>query len=186
VGLLMSGCVLAYLSGWVELNLWLGGGAAALLLAWRHPVGRKLADAATLAVPGPGWLLRTPVLRYHRAMFFSALGRSLDVGLDLQRGLRLAIETLPNHRVRQDLAQAQAALAGGANLGDAFAPCVTLEPGQRLGIATGEQSGQLPAVLDAQAASERALLEHWTAQYTRLLPVGLLLLTVFGLAARVL
>jgi type II secretory pathway component PulF len=186
IGTLMAGSVLAYVLGWVSLNLGLALALVAAVLAYRSQRGRWLVDAAVLAVPGPGVVLAKPVLCYHRALFFSALGRSLEVGQDLMRGLELATRAMPNQRVRADLATAAAMVERGDSLARGFAGCRYLTAAHKGSISAGEQSGQLPAVLDTLAEAERELLEHWTRQYTKLLPVALLLLMVFYIGSRVL
>lgn len=183
---LVAGSVVAYIAGWVLLNLGLALGAVAAVLVYRHPAGRRQLDDLMLLVPGPGLLLRTPVLSYHRALFFSALGRSMDVGLDLMRGLDLAARALPNLRVRADLGRARTSVEQGGTLAEGFSECRTLDGAHKGSIAAGEQSGQLPAVLDKLAEREREILEHWTRQYTKLLPVVLLIAMVIYVASKVL
>jgi type II secretory pathway component PulF len=186
IGTLIAGSVLGYLLGWISLNLGLALGLVAAVLAYRHPLGRRVVDAATLLTPGPGVLLAKPVLCYHRALFFSALGRSMDVGQDLMRGLDLAAGSLPNMRVRADLASARASIERGGSLAEGFADCRYLHGAHKGSIAAGEQSGQLPAVLAKLAEQEREQLEHWTRMYTKLLPVVLLLAMVAYVASKVL
>ncbi len=186
VGLLMNGHVVAYLGGWGMLNLELAAVVAVAVMVHRHPRLRPHIDAAVLALPFPGLLLRPPILRFHRSLFFAVLGRSLEVGLGPRESLALAVEVLPNLRVREELGRAAEGLERGQGIGESLASCALLTAGQRSVIMVVEQTGQLPAALEHGAQLERERLDEWLAQYTRLLPVALLILTVLLLAARAL
>jgi general secretion pathway protein F len=186
VGDLVQGRLLAFLGGWLGLNLVLAGVATSFALAWRHPRGRALLDGAALAVPGPGLLLRRPILCFHRSLFFGVLGRCLEVGLGPREALALALDVLPNARVREELGRAEEGLGRGLGLGESLSGCELLSASQRSVLTVMEQTGKLPEALTRGSRLEAERLDEWLTQYTRLLPVALLVLTVLYLASRVL
>ncbi len=185
VSVLMNSGVLPWLWGLVKLDLFLAVVTLACLAFHRHPVGRGVLDRAVLMKPGPGLLLAPPVLRHQRARLFSALGRCLEVGLGVHPSLEVALACLSNEGLRAELAPALDRVRDGSDLTRALAPCESLTPAQHSSIATGEQTGHLPAVLLGLARHERAALDRWLRLYYRLFPVALLLATVAAILVAV-
>lgn len=178
VMLVVDGAVLRYLGGWVGLNLMLS--AALLGAGWALDRDRlrAVSDRLLLQTPGVDRLLGRALLYYHQAVLFSTFGLGLDGGIGLARALRLALEGARCEPLRTDLWAALDRLDRGSTLGQALGPCRFLSPAQKITIDTAELAGRLSVASGRLARAAREELEHWLRLYQRLLPVGLLLLTV--------
>lgn len=183
VMMLMDGAIAAYLLGWVLLDVVLA--AASIGLGWaleREPL-RVALDRLLLNTPGLSRLLGTPLTHYHQALFFAALGRSLEVGVDLPVALGLAVCSVECEPIRRDLAPIVEGLQRGEPLGASALKCRFLTPAQQTTIDVAESAGGLPSALMVLARDAREELERWLSIYQRVLPVVLLLLmTVYVLA----
>lgn len=127
---------------------------AAVLLArqaLQRPALRQRFDAAQLR-----WPLIGPLLRgYNSARFASTLGMLSHAGVPILKGLQAAIDTLPNHALRQDAQTVLGQVREGAPLGLALQRSGRFLPLLHTYARLGEQTGQLPQMLQ-QAASQIA------------------------------
>jgi general secretion pathway protein F len=141
VGLLaVSGFVREW--GWL-LALALGGGVAAFILGRRHEGFRERTDAAFLRLPLFGRLARG----YNAARFGGTLAMLAGAGVPILKALQAAAETLGNRAMRADAMDALAQVREGAPLASALAGKKRFPGLLAMFARLGEQTGQLPAML---------------------------------------
>ncbi|MFM7507716.1 MAG: type II secretion system inner membrane protein GspF [Rubrivivax sp.] len=141
VGMLaLSGFIRSW--GWLLL---LGGGAAAVAFAMarRGEAFRLRSDAALLRLPLFGRLARG----YNAARFGSTLALLAGAGVPLLKALQAAAETLSNRAMRADALDAMVQVREGAPLASALAAKKRFPGLLAMFARLGEQTGQLPAML---------------------------------------
>lgn len=149
VGMLgLSGFIRSW--GWLLL---LGGAGAvtAFLMARRGEAFRLRSDAAMLRLPLVGKLARG----YNAARFGSTLALLAGAGVPILKALQAAAETLSNRAMRADALDALAQVREGAPLASALAAKKRFPGLLAMFARLGEQTGQLPAMLQ-RAASQLA------------------------------
>jgi general secretion pathway protein F len=115
--------------------------------AMRQASFRLRFDAAFLEVPLAGRLARG----YNAARFAGTLAMLAGAGVPILKALQAAAETLSNHALRADAMEALVQVREGAPLASALAAHKRF-PGLRAMFARlGEQTGQLPVMLDRAA-----------------------------------
>lgn len=130
------------------LGLVLGGLAAAGVgLARRHDSVRLRLDAAWLRLPLIGRLAQG----YNAARFASTLALLAGAGVPILRALQTAAHTLHNRALRADALEACARVREGAPLGSALAARKRFPAMLPVFARLGEQTGQLPPMLDRAA-----------------------------------
>ena len=140
----MSDFVRSY--GWLMLGaLVLGSGA--LVMARRNEALRLRMDAAWLRLPLVGRLARG----YNAARFAATLAMLAAAGVPILRALQTAAETLNNQAMRADALDALVLVREGAPLASALASKKRFPPLVSMFARLGEQTGQLPAMLDRAA-----------------------------------
>ncbi len=133
--------------GWL-LALVLAGAGTAFLLARRNEGFRERTDAALLRLPLLGRLVRG----YNAARFGGTLAMLAGAGVPILKALQAAAETLGNRAMRRDALDALVQVREGAPLASALAGKKRFPGLLAMFARLGEQTGQLPRMLDRAAA----------------------------------
>jgi general secretion pathway protein F len=142
--LAISALVRSY--GWLLLLLLLAGVVAARM-ALANAALRLRFDAAWLQLPLVGKLARG----YNAARFASTLAMLATAGVPILRALQAAAETLGNHAMRADALDALVLVREGAPLASALAQKKRFPGLVSMFARLGEQTGQLPLMLQRAA-----------------------------------
>ena len=139
-------------SGFVRTWGWLVALAAAaagagLALGLRHEGFRERFDAAWLTLPLVGRLARG----YNAARFAGTLAMLAGAGVPILKALQAAAETLSNRAMRADALDALTMVREGAPLASALAGKKRFPGLLSMFARLGEQTGQLPQMLDRAA-----------------------------------
>lgn len=157
--------------------LWalLAATVATLALRWslRQPSVRQQWDAAWLRLPVLGALSRG----YNAAQCARTLALLIGAGVPILKALQTAADTLPNTALRADLVEAQGLVREGAPLGKALAHRQRLPSLLAMFARLGEQTGELPQMLQRAAQQlsnevQRKAL-YWATLLEPLLIVGM-------------
>ncbi len=132
--------------GWLLL-LALGAGVGTLLLMLRNPLFRERFDAGWLNLPLIGRLARG----YNAARFAGTLAMLAGAGVPILKALQAAAETLSNRAMRADALDALVRVREGAPLAAALAGKKRFPGLLAMFARLGEQTGQLPQMLDRAA-----------------------------------
>ena len=132
--------------GWLMLGLLVLGGIA-LVMARKQPALRLRMDAAWLRLPLVGRLARG----YNAARFAATLAMLSSAGVPILRALQTAAETLSNRAMRDDALDALVLVREGAPLASALASKKRFPPLVAMFARLGEQTGQLPVMLQRAA-----------------------------------
>ena len=132
--------------GWLMLGLLVLGGIA-LAMARKQPALRLRMDAAWLRLPLVGRLARG----YNAARFAATLAMLSSAGVPILRALQTAAETLSNRAMRDDALDALVQVREGAPLASALASKKRFPPLVAMFARLGEQTGQLPVMLQRAA-----------------------------------
>jgi general secretion pathway protein F len=132
--------------GWLVL-LAIVGGLGVLLLMLRNEVFRQSFDAAWLNLPLIGKLSRG----YNAARFAGTLAMLAGAGVPILKALQAAAETLSNRAMRADAMEALVQVREGAPLASALAGKKRFPGILAMFSRLGEQTGQLPLMLDRAA-----------------------------------
>lgn len=121
-----------------------GWGAARFL---RNPEHRRRLDAALLRAPGIGALL----LSMDTARFSHTLGTLLHSGVPLLSSIQLARDVIGNHAIAEGMEFVSTAINRGEHIASALRRSTRLPPRAVQLIEVGEESGQLPRMLEKVA-----------------------------------
>lgn len=132
--------------GWLVLIAMVGGGAA-LKLMLRNEVFRMQFDAGWLNLPLIGKLARG----YNAARFSGTLAMLAGAGVPILKALQAAAETLSNRAMRADAMDALVQVREGAPLASALAGKKRFPGLLAMFARLGEQTGQLPKMLERAA-----------------------------------
>ena len=132
--------------GWLLLGVLLLG-TVGLQLARRQPALRLRMDQAWLRLPLAGRIARG----YNAARFAATLAMLAGAGVPILRALQTAAETLHNQALRADALAALVLVREGAPLASALASKKRFPSLVSMFARLGEQTGQLPAMLDRAA-----------------------------------
>ena len=132
--------------GWV-VALLLVGGALFLRAALRNEAFRERFDAGWLQLPVLGRLARG----YNSAQFGNTLAMLTAAGVPILRALQAAAETLNNRAMRADALDALVLVREGAPLASALAQKKRFPGLLSMFARLGEQTGQLPVMLQRAA-----------------------------------
>jgi general secretion pathway protein F len=132
--------------GWLLLLAAVAGGVG-LRVALRAPALRYQFDAAWLGIPVVGKLARS----FNTARFASTLAMLAGAGVPILKALQAAADTLSNQAMRQDAQDALVAVREGAPLASALAQKKRFPPLLSMFARLGEQTGQLPLMLQRAA-----------------------------------
>lgn len=122
-------------------------GSWVLKLALRQPLLRERWDAAWLRLPLVGRLARG----YNAARFANTLATLVGAGVPILKALQAAAETLSNQALRADMLEALVLVREGAPLGSALGQKKSLPGLLPMFARLGEQTGQLPEMLQRAA-----------------------------------
>nr|WP_295079601.1 type II secretion system inner membrane protein GspF [uncultured Roseateles sp.] len=132
--------------GWLMLLTLIAGGFG-LGAALKRPAFRIRFDSAMLGLPIIGRLTRG----YNAARFAGTLAMLAGSGVPILKALQAAAETLSNHAMRADALDALVQVREGAPLGSALAGKKRFPGILAMFARLGEQTGQLPQMLDRAA-----------------------------------
>ena len=132
--------------GWL-LVLGIAAGVGALLYALRNEPFRERFDAGVLNLPLVGRLARG----YNAARFAGTLAMLAGAGVPILKALQAAAETLSNRAMRADAMDALVQVREGAPLASALAGKKRFPGILAMFSRLGEQTGQLPVMLDRAA-----------------------------------
>lgn len=160
--------------GWLMLGLLvLGIGAARWAL--RAPELRYRFDAAWLGLPIIGRLSRS----YNAARFASTLAMLAAAGVPILKALQAASDTLSNQAMRRDAHDALVVVREGAPLASALAQKKRFPGLLSMFARLGEQTGQLPLMLQRAASQLSSEVQRRAMQLATLLEP--LLIVLMGL-----
>ncbi|MFM1978819.1 MAG: hypothetical protein RLZ68_84 [Pseudomonadota bacterium] len=150
-------------------------GAACARLAWASAGFREKFDAAWLRLPILGRLARG----YNASRFASTLAMLGAAGVPILKSLQAATDTLSNCAMRADALTALALVREGAPLANALAHNQRFPALLGMFARLGEQTGQLPQMLDRAALQLRTEVQRRALQLATLLEP--LLIVAMGL-----
>ena len=160
--------------GWlILLAIILGAGAARL--AWASAAFREKFDAFWLTVPLVGRLARG----YNAARFAGTLAMLAAAGVPILKALQAAADTLSNRAMRTDALDALVLVREGAPLASALAQKKRFPGLVGMFARLGEQTGQLPVMLDRAAKQLSTEVQRRAMQMATLLEP--LLIVTMGL-----
>jgi general secretion pathway protein F len=157
-----SGFLRSY--GWLLL-LAIGAGVGTLLLMLRNPLFRERFDAGWLNLPLIGRLARG----YNAARFAGTLAMLAGAGVPILKALQAAAETLSNQAMRSDALDALVRVREGAPLAAALAGKKRFPGLLAMFARLGEQTGQLPEMLDRAAKQLAAEVQRRALQMATIL-----------------
>jgi general secretion pathway protein F len=141
--------------GWA-LALAVAGGAVLYLLARRGEAFRERSDALLLRLPLLGRLSRG----YNAARFGGTLALLAGAGVPILKALQAAAETLGNRAMRADALDALVQVREGAPLASALAGKKRFPALLAMFARLGEQTGQLPQMLQRASAQLSAEVQR--------------------------
>ena len=159
--------------GWALLLL-LGAGAGLLLTMLRNEVFRLSFDAGWLQLPLIGKLARG----YNAARFAGTLAMLAGAGVPILKALQAAAETLSNRAMRADAMDALVQVREGAPLASALAGKKRFPGLLAMFSRLGEQTGQLPLMLERAARQLATEVQRRALQMATILEP--LLIVVMG------
>ncbi|HVL55018.1 MAG TPA: type II secretion system F family protein [Burkholderiaceae bacterium] len=158
---------------WLPIVAALGAGAAALVAWLRRPAGRRLLDAAQLRVPG----LRDVFVQVYLVRTMRVMSVSLANGVSVIDTLSSCRAVVSNQRFQELLRRVEARVTEGGGIAAAFNDCEFMPALVRQMIETGEQTGNLAAVMGRIADFyERELTRRVTTLSKMAEPVMLLVM----------
>ncbi|CAG1015475.1 Type II secretion system protein F [Burkholderiaceae bacterium] len=150
--------------GWLLL-LAIAGGITGLMLMLRNEAFRERFDAAWLGLPLVGRLSRG----YNAARFAGTLAMLASAGVPILKALQAAAETLSNRAMRADALEALVQVREGAPLASALAGKKRFPGLLAMFCRLGEQTGQLPRMLDRAAKQLSAEVQRRAMQLATIL-----------------
>jgi general secretion pathway protein F len=150
--------------GWLLL-LGIAGGVGALLMALRNEPFRERFDAGWLNLPLIGRLSRG----YNAARFAGTLAMLAGAGVPILKALQAAAETLSNRAMRADAMDALVMVREGAPLASALAGKKRFPGILAMFSRLGEQTGQLPTMLERAAKQLSAEVQRRALQMATIL-----------------
>ena len=150
--------------GWLLL-LAIGAGVGALLMALRNEPFRERFDAGWLNLPLIGRLARG----YNAARFAGTLAMLAGAGVPILKALQAAAETLSNRAMRADAMDALVQVREGAPLASALAGKKRFPGILAMFARLGEQTGQLPTMLERAAKQLSAEVQRRAMQMATIL-----------------
>ena len=149
--------------------------AVAARVAWSSAAFRERFDAAWLRLPILGKLARG----YNAARFAGTLAMLAGAGVPILKALQAAADTLSNRSMRADALDALVLVREGAPLASAMAQKKRFPGLLSMFARLGEQTGQLPLMLDRAAKQLSTEVQRRALQLATLLEP--LLIVVMGL-----
>jgi general secretion pathway protein F len=156
----------AFLRSWgIPMLVVLAGGFMLLRLSLRNPAFRERFDAGWLNLPLVGRLSRG----YNAARFAGTLAMLAGAGVPILKALQAAAETLGNRAMRADALDALVLVREGAPLHSALAQKKRFPGLLGMFARLGEQTGQLPSMLQRAAKQLSAEVQRRALQFATLL-----------------
>ena len=156
----------AFVRNWgFVLVLLVAAGFTALRFALRNPAFRQRFDAGWLNLPLVGRLSRG----YNAARFAATLAMLAGAGVPILKALQAAAETLGNRAMRADALDALVLVREGAPLASALAQKKRFPGLLGMFARLGEQTGQLPSMLQRAANQLSAEVQRRALQLATLL-----------------
>lgn len=165
---------------WIYLIIALALGAIALAYLFRQEEVRKRWDSRKLRLPLIGRLVRGS----NTARFTRTLSILAGAGVPVLEAMRISGEVVANIPMREAVAEASLRVREGSSMSQALFKSRLFPPITVHLIASGESSGQLPAMLERAAANQERELEAMTARLigvfepVMILAMGLLVLLI--------
>jgi len=159
--------------GWL-LALAIAGGVGLLVVARRNAATRERLDALFLTFPLVGKLARG----YNAARFAGTLAMLAGSGVPILKALQAAAETLSNAAMRADAMDALVQVREGAPLASALAAKKRFPGLLSMFARLGEQTGELPLMLQRAATQLSAEVQRRAMQLATILEP--LLIVVMG------
>ncbi len=150
--------------GWLVVLL-IGAGLGILTLMLRNDDFRERFDAGWLGLPLIGKLARG----YNAARFAGTLAMLAGAGVPILKALQAAAETLSNRAMRADAMDALVQVREGAPLASALAGKKRFPGILAMFARLGEQTGQLPVMLDRAAIQLGAEVQRRALQMATIL-----------------
>jgi len=150
--------------GWLLLILLIAGGVT-LGMMLRNEAFRQRFDAGWLGLPLVGRLSRG----YNAARFSGTLAMLAGAGVPILKALQAAAETLSNRAMRADALEALVQVREGAPLASALAGKKRFPGLLAMFCRLGEQTGQLPRMLDRAAKQLSAEVQRRAMQLATIL-----------------
>ena len=150
--------------GWLLLLAIVGGGIT-LSVMLRNEAFRERFDAGWLGLPLVGRLSRG----YNAARFAGTLAMLAGAGVPILKALQAAAETLSNRAMRADAMEALVQVREGAPLASALAGKKRFPGLLAMFSRLGEQTGQLPRMLDRAAKQLAAEVQRRAMQFATIL-----------------
>jgi general secretion pathway protein F len=158
--------VSGFLRGWGWLVvIAIAAGVGLLLLSLRNEEFRQRFDAGWLNLPLVGRLARG----YNAARFAGTLAMLAGAGVPILKALQAAAETLSNRAMRADAMDALVQVREGAPLASALAGKKRFPGILAMFARLGEQTGQLPVMLDRAAKQLSADVQRRAMQMATIL-----------------
>ena len=156
----------AFLRGWGWLVLiGIAAGVGVLMLSLRNEDFRQRFDAGWLTLPLVGRLARG----YNAARFAGTLAMLAGAGVPILKALQAAAETLSNRAMRADAMDALVQVREGAPLASALAGKKRFPGILAMFARLGEQTGQLPIMLERAAKQLSAEVQRRALQMATIL-----------------
>lgn len=177
--------VLLGVSSWMISYQWfllLGicGSVAALIAALRTPAGARQIDEALLYLP----VVKNVLILVERIRFNTAISMMLDAGILIDRSIEMAIGSVQNKTIRQDLTAVKDRVKKGEILSKALRSSPVYTDFSISLIEVGEESGDLAPVFKEVSTRARKDFESWVDRMTSLLE-PILILTMGGIVGGV-
>ena len=177
--------VLLGVSSWMISYQWfllLGicGSVAALIAALRTPAGARQIDEALLYLP----VVKNVLILVERIRFNTAISMMLDAGILIDRSIEMAIGSVQNKTIRQDLTAVKDRVKKGEILSKALRSSPVYTDFAISLIEVGEESGDLAPVFNEVSTRARRDFESWVDRMTSLLE-PILILTMGGIVGGV-
>ncbi|MBS0453632.1 MAG: type II secretion system inner membrane protein GspF [Proteobacteria bacterium] len=150
--------------GWLMLGMLVAAGVAARVALAQPTIAEKF-DAFWLRLPMVGRLARG----YNAARFASTLAMLATAGVPILRALQAASETLSNRAMQADAQDALVLVREGAPLASALAQKKRFPPLVSMFARLGEQTGQLPTMLQRAANQLSAEVQRRAMQLATIL-----------------
>jgi general secretion pathway protein F len=150
--------------GWLVL-IGIAAGVGMLMLSLRNEDFRQRFDAGWLTVPLVGRLARG----YNAARFAGTLAMLAGAGVPILKALQAAAETLSNRAMRADAMDALVQVREGAPLASALAGKKRFPGILAMFARLGEQTGQLPVMLERAAKQLSAEVQRRALQMATIL-----------------
>jgi general secretion pathway protein F len=156
----------AFVRSWgLVILVLLAAGFGLLRLSLRNPAFRERFDASWLKLPLVGRLSRG----YNAARFAGTLAMLAGAGVPILKALQAAAETLGNRAMRVDALDALVLVREGAPLASALAQKKRFPGLLSMFARLGEQTGQLPSMLDRAARQLSTEVQRRALQLATLL-----------------